>query len=226
MLIARGIRPDEQLMAMAIKHNITLLSTEQRTSTITSGIITYLKDALAPRVTRHGVLVEVYGEGILLLGESGVGKSETALELIQKGHRLVADDRIDLYQHDDDTLMGEAPSILRHLIEIRGIGIMDVMTLFGAGAVKQSNEVNLIVNLELWTKEKKFERLGSDEELVTILDVQIPKISVPVKTGRNLAIIVEMAAMNYRAKTMGYNAAETFERNLENLIKENSRKEL
>ena len=122
--------------------------------------------------------------------------------------------------------MGEAPSILRHLIEIRGIGIMDVMTLFGAGAVKQSNEVNLIVNLELWTKEKKFERLGSDEELVTILDVQIPKISVPVKTGRNLAIIVEMAAMNYRAKTMGYNAVETFERNLENLIKENSRKEL
>lgn len=225
-IVARRIEPPIELIKACQEAGIPLLQATSKTTRVSSNVTNFLESRLAERISMHGVLVDVFGMGVMITGDSGVGKSETALELIQKGHRLVADDRIDLYQHDDDTLMGEAPSILRHLIEIRGIGIMDVMTLFGAGAVKQSNEVNLIVNLELWTKEKKFERLGSDEELVTILDVQIPRISVPVKTGRNLAIIVEMAAMNYRAKTMGYNAAETFERNLENLIKENSRKEL
>ncbi|MDE1547723.1 HPr(Ser) kinase/phosphatase [Jeotgalibaca caeni] len=224
-IISRKMEPPVELVKACQEAGIPILQAQSKTTRISSNVTNFLESRLAERVSMHGVLVDVFGMGVMITGDSGVGKSETALELIQKGHRLVADDRIDLYQHDEDTLMGEAPPILRHLIEIRGIGIMDVMTLFGAGAVKQSNEVNVIVNLEMWTQEKKFERLGSTEEMVNILDVKIPKITVPVKTGRNLAIIVEMAAMNYRAKTMGYNAAETFERNLDNLIKENSRQE-
>lgn len=225
-IVARRIEPPIELVKACQEAGIPLLQAQSKTTRVSSNVTNLLESRLAERISMHGVLVDVHGIGVMIVGDSGVGKSETALELIQKGHRLVADDRIDLYQHDEDTLMGEAPAILRHLIEIRGIGIMDVMTLFGAGAVKQSNAVNLIVNLELWAKEKKYERLGSDETLETILDVSVPKITVPVKTGRNLAIIVEMAAMNYRAKSMGYNASETFERNLENLIKENTRKEL
>ena len=225
-IVARRIEPPIELVKACQEAGIPLLQAQSKTTRVSSNVTNLLESRLAERISMHGVLVDVHGIGVMIVGDSGVGKSETALELIQKGHRLVADDRIDLYQHDEDTIMGEAPAILRHLIEIRGIGIMDVMTLFGAGAVKQSNAVNLIVNLELWAKEKKYERLGSDETLETILDVPVPKITVPVKTGRNLAIIVEMAAMNYRAKSMGYNASETFERNLENLIKENTRKEL
>ncbi|AQS52434.1 HPr kinase/phosphorylase [Jeotgalibaca dankookensis] len=225
-IVARRIEPPIELVKACQEAGIPLLQAQSKTTRVSSNVTNLLESRLAERISMHGVLVDVHGIGVMIVGDSGVGKSETALELIQKGHRLVADDRIDLYQHDEDTLMGEAPAILRHLIEIRGIGIMDVMTLFGAGAVKQSNAVNLIVNLELWAKEKKYERLGSDETLETILNVPVPKITVPVKTGRNLAIIVEMAAMNYRAKSMGYNASETFERNLENLIKENTRKEL
>lgn len=225
-IVARRIEPPIELVKACQEAGIPLLQAQSKTTRVSSNVTNLLESRLAERISMHGVLVDVHGIGVMIVGDSGVGKSETALELIQKGHRLVADDRIDLYQHDEDTLMGEAPAILRHLIEIRGIGIMDVMTLFGAGAVKQANAVNLIVNLELWAKDKKYERLGSDETLETILDVPVPKITVPVKTGRNLAIIVEMAAMNYRAKSMGYNASETFERNLENLIKENTRKEL
>lgn len=225
-IVARRIEPPIELVKACQEAGIPLLQAQSKTTRVSSNVTNLLESRLAERISMHGVLVDVHGIGVMIIGDSGVGKSETALELIQKGHRLVADDRIDLYQHDEDTLMGEAPAILRHLIEIRGIGIMDVMTLFGAGAVKQANAVNLIVNLELWAKDKKYERLGSDETLETILDVPVPKITVPVKTGRNLAIIVEMAAMNYRAKSMGYNASETFERNLENLIKENTRKEL
>lgn len=224
-IISRNMEAPVELVKACQEAGIPLLQAQSKTTRVSSNITNFLESRLAERISMHGVLVDVFGMGVMITGDSGVGKSETALELIQKGHRLVADDRIDLYQHDEDTLMGESPPILRHLIEIRGIGIMDVMTLFGAGAVKQSNEVNLIVNLSLWAKDKKFERLGSTEEMVNILDVQVPKITVPVKTGRNLAIIVEMAAMNFRAKTMGYNAAETFERNLDLLIKENSKEE-
>ncbi|APZ49416.1 HPr kinase/phosphorylase [Jeotgalibaca sp. PTS2502] len=224
-IISRNMEAPFELVKACQEAGIPLLQAQSKTTRVSSNVTNFLESRLAERVSMHGVLVDVFGMGVMITGDSGVGKSETALELIQKGHRLVADDRIDLYQHDEDTLMGESPPILRHLIEIRGIGIMDVMTLFGAGAVKQSNEVNLIVNLSLWAKDKKFERLGSTEEMVNILDVQVPKITVPVKTGRNLAIIVEMAAMNFRAKTMGYNAAETFERNLDLLIKENSKEE-
>lgn len=224
-IVTRKMEPPVELIKACQESGVPLLQAQSKTTRVSSKVTNFLESRLAERVSMHGVLVDVFGMGVMITGDSGVGKSETALELIQKGHRLVADDRVDLYQYDEETLMGEAPGILRHLIEIRGIGIMDVMTLFGAGAVKQSNEVNLIVNLELWTQEKKFERLGSSEEVVNILDVPIPKITIPVKTGRNLAIIVEIAAMNFRAKTMGYNAAETFERNLDLLIKENSQKE-
>lgn len=224
-IVSRKMEPPVELIKACQEAGIPILQAQSKTTRVSSNVTNFLESRLAERISMHGVLVDVFGMGVMITGDSGVGKSETALELIQKGHRLVADDRIDLYQHDEDILMGESPPILRHLIEIRGIGIMDVMTLFGAGAVKQSNEVNLIVNLEMWTKEKKFERLGSTEEMVNILDVKIPKVTVPVKTGRNLAIIVEMAAMNYRAKTMGYNAAETFERNLDKLIQENSKLE-
>lgn len=222
-IVSRKIDPPIELIKSCQEAGIPLLQASSKTTRVSSNVTNFLESRLAERVSMHGVLVDVFGMGVMITGDSGVGKSETALELIQKGHRLVADDRVDLYQHDEETLMGEAPGILRHLIEIRGIGIMDVMTLFGAGAVKQSNEVNLIVNLEIWTQEKKFERLGSSEEVVNILDVPVPKITIPVKTGRNLAIIVEIAAMNFRAKTMGYNAAETFEHNLELLIQENSK---
>lgn len=223
-VIGRRLPAPSELTKAAQEAGIPILSAQSRTTRVSSNITNFLEGKLAERVSMHGVFVDVFGMGVMITGDSGVGKSETALELIQKGHRLVADDRVDLYQHDENTLIGEAPGILRHLIEIRGIGIIDVMTLFGAGAVKQANEVNLIVNLELWSKDKKFERLGSTEEIVNILEVGIPKITIPVKTGRNLAIIIEVAAMNFRAKTMGYNAAETFERNLEALIKENTQK--
>ncbi len=224
-IISRNMDAPVELVKACQEAGIPILQAQSKTTRVSSNITNFLESRLAERISMHGVLVDVFGMGVMITGDSGVGKSETALELIQKGHRLVADDRIDLYQHDEETLMGESPPILRHLIEIRGIGIMDVMTLFGAGAVKKTNEVNLIVNLEMWAKDKKFERLGSTEEMVDILDVKIPKVTVPVKTGRNLAIIVEMAAMNYRAKTMGYNAAETFESNLDQLIKDNSQRD-
>ena len=224
-VIGRRLEAPAELVKAAQEAGIPILSAQSRTTRVSSNITNFLEGKLAERVSMHGVLVDVFGMGVMITGDSGVGKSETALELIQKGHRLVADDRVDLYQQDDNTLIGEAPSILRHLIEIRGIGIIDVMTLFGAGAVKQTNEVNLIVNLEIWSKEKKFERLGSTEELMNILEVDVPRITIPVKTGRNLAIIIEVAAMNFRAKTMGYNAAETFEKNLEALIEENKLRE-
>ena len=184
----------------------------------------YLESRLAPRMSMHGVLVDVYGIGMLITGESGVGKSETALELVQKGHRLVADDRVELYQHDELTLVGEAPEILNNLIEIRGIGIVDVMTLFGAGAILDSKQVDLLVHLENWTPDKQYDRLGGAAEPTEIMGVTIPKMRIPVKTGRNVSIILEVAAMNFRAKKMGYDATKTFEERLGQLIAENSQR--
>jgi len=170
----------------------------------------------------HGVLVDIYGVGVLITGDSGVGKSETALELVKRGHRLIADDRVEVYQQDEQTLIGEAPAILSHLLEIRGIGIIDVMNLFGAGAVRSETDIELIVHLEAWTRDKKFDRLGNNSETQKIFDVEIPKISIPVKTGRNLAIIIEAPAMNFRARSMGYDATKVFDQNLNRLIKKNS----
>lgn len=221
-LVSRGLLPPKELIQATTEKGIPLLSSPQSTTRLSSNVTNFLEAELAERISMHGVLVDIYGMGVMITGDSGVGKSETALELIKRGHRLVADDRIELYVIDDKKVVGEPPEILSHLMEIRGIGIIDVVNLFGVGSIRLSKVVNLVVNLELWDKEKTYDRLGSGEEKQRILEVDVPKISIPVRTGRNLAIIIESAAMNTRAKIMGYNATETFERNLEKLIKKNS----
>lgn len=218
-LVSRGLLPPKELIQATTEKGIPLLSSPQSTTRLSSNVTNFLEAELAERISMHGVLVDIYGMGVMITGDSGVGKSETALELIKRGHRLVADDRIELYVIDDKKVVGEPPEILSHLMEIRGIGIIDVVNLFGVGSIRLSKVVNLVVNLELWDKEKTYDRLGSGEEKQRILEVDVPKISIPVRTGRNLAIIIESAAMNTRAKIMGYNATETFERNLEKLIK-------
>ena len=172
-----------------------------------SALIVYLKNALAPRVTRHGVLVEIYGEGVLLLGDSGVGKSETAIELVKRGHRLIADDAVEIKRVSDKTLVGTAPEVIRHFIELRGVGIINARRIFGMGAVKMTEKIDMVVQLEPWDNEKVYDRLGLDNEYVEILGINIPLTVVPVKPGRNLSIIIEAAAMNNRQKKMGYNAA-------------------
>ena len=210
MLIARGIQPDDVLLSMAKKHNITLLSTQERTSTITSGIITYLKNALAPRISRHGVLVETYGEGVLIIGESGIGKSEAALELVKRGHRLIADDAVEIMKISANSLLGTSPELIRNYIELRGIGIINVAKLFGIGAIKKNNEINLVVNIVPWNTHENYDRLGLEDHYTEILGVNVPMYTIPITPGRNLAMIIEVAAMNNRQRRMGYNAALEF----------------
>lgn len=221
-VVSRKLTPPEELVTVALEAKIPILQASSRTTHVSSSVTNYLESRLAERMSMHGVLVDVFGIGLLITGESGVGKSETALELVQKGHRLVADDRVELYQHDELTLVGEAPEILNNLIEIRGIGIVDVMTLFGAGAILDSKQVDLLVHLENWTPDKQYDRLGGMQETVEIMGVSIPKIRIPVKTGRNVSIILEVASMNFRAKKMGFDATKTFEQRLNQLIAENS----
>lgn len=220
-VVSRGMKPMDELVEVALQKEIPILVSSLSTSRLSGIISNYLEDCLASRESIHGVLVDVYGLGVLIQGDSGIGKSETGLELIKKGHRLVADDRVDVYRQDERTLIGEAPKILENLMEIRGIGIIDVMTLFGASAVRSNAEVQLVVYLENWDKTKQFDRLGGNEERIDLAGVSIPKISIPVSTGRNLAIIIEVAAMNFRAKTMGFDATKTFETNLSTLIADN-----
>lgn len=208
VVVARGLEIFPEMIAAANKHNIPVLRTEDITSRFLSGVIRYLNVQLAPRITKHGVLVEVYGEGILILGESGAGKSETALELVKRGHRLVADDVVEIRKVSDRTLVGTAPDIIRHFIEIRGIGILDVKNLYGVGSVKMTENINLVINLEIWDEKKNYDRLGLVDEYTEILGLSIPSLNIPVRPGRNLAIIVEVAAMNNRQKKMGYNAAK------------------
>ena len=210
LLIARNIEPDRQCLEMAKKHDVTLLRSQEATSTIVSAIISYLKDALAPRITRHGVLVEVYGEGLLLIGDSGIGKSEAAVELLKRGHRLIADDAVEIRKISTSSLVGTAPSLIRNYIELRGIGIINVAKLFGMGAVKAENEVNLIVNIVPWKNQEVYDRLGLEEQFMDILGVKIPMNTIPITPGRNLAVILEVAAMNNRQRKMGYNAALEF----------------
>ena len=210
ILIARGIEPDPLCLEMARKHNVTVLRTNEPTSTIISGIITYLRAELAPRITRHGVLVEVYGEGILLLGESGIGKSEAAVELLKRGHRLIADDAVEIRKISGNMLMGTAPELIRNYIELRGIGIVNVAKLFGMGAVRSENEINLVVNIVPWKTNQPYDRLGLDEQYMEILGVKVPMNTIPITPGRNLAVILEVAAMNNRQRKMGYNAALEF----------------
>lgn len=221
-VISTNLPVPKELQTAAEAANIPILGTHLTSSQILSNMTSYLLGRLAPRKSMHGVLVDINGVGVLITGDSGVGKSETALELVRRGHRLVADDRVEVYARDEQTLIGTAPAILKHLMEIRGIGIIDVSTLYGTGAIMPDDHIDLIVHLETWTPDAKFDRLGDRGDTQTIQGVIIPKVSVPVKTGRNLAIIIESAAMNYRAETMGYDATETFDRNLNQLIKENS----
>ena len=210
LIIARNTPPDDQCMEMAKKHNITILRSPEATSTLVSTIITYLKAALAPRITRHGVLVEVYGEGILLIGDSGIGKSEAAVELLKRGHRLIADDAVEIKKVSEDSLVGTAPELIRNYIELRGIGIVNVAKLFGMGAVRGENEINLVVKIVPWNTLEVYDRLGLEEQYMEILGVKIPMNTIPITPGRNLAMILEVAAMNNRQKKMGYNAALEF----------------
>ena len=210
LLIARNIEPHPECLRMAQKHNVTILRSTEPTSTVISAIIAYLKSALAPRITRHGVLMEVYGEGLLLIGESGIGKSEAAVELLKRGHRLIADDAVEIKKIAKNALVGTAPNLIRNYIELRGIGIINVAKLFGMGAVKAENEINLVVNIVPWNTQEAYDRLGLEEQYMDILGVQIPMNTIPITPGRNLAVILEVAAMNNRQRKMGYNAALEF----------------
>ena len=224
LLVARNFWLDEECLEMARKHNVTVLRTKEATSTIVSAIITYLKAALAPRITRHGVLMEVYGEGVLLTGDSGIGKSEAAVELLKRGHRLIADDAVEIKRVAVKSLVGTAPNLIRNYIELRGIGIINVAKLFGIGAIKADNEINLVVNIVPWNTHENYDRLGLEDQYTDILGVQIPMNIIPITPGRNLAVILEVAAMNNRQRRMGYNAAlefteqinKHFEQNMEN----------
>ena len=199
---------------LAEKYGVPLMRTSMRTSEFMAALIAYLNVALGPRITRHGVLVEVYGEGILLLGDSGVGKSETAIELLKRGHRLIADDAVEIKKVSATTLVGRAPEIIRHYVELRGVGIVDVRRLFGMGAVKESEKVDLVINLEEWDNSKMYDRLGLDEQTTNILGIDVPSITLPVSSGRNLSVGIEVAAMNNRQKRMGYNTAKEFNKRL------------
>lgn len=214
MVITRDMEPPEEMMELVKKYNVPFMRTHLSTSRFVSAVIAYLNVQLAPRIAMHGVLVEVYGEGILLLGDSGVGKSETAIELVKRGHRLVADDAVEIKRVSDTTLVGAAPSIIRHFVELRGIGIIDVKMIFGMGAIKESEKIDMIINLELWKDKKQYDRLGLNTEYDTILGIEVPALTIPVKPGRNLAVVVEVAAMNHRQKKMGYNAAEALNERL------------
>ena len=218
VIVTRGLEPFPEMVESAKKHNVPLMRTDWSTSRFVSAIILYLNVALAPMVQMHGVLVEVYGEGILLLGESGVGKSEAAMELVKRGHRLVADDAVEIKRVSNKSLVGSAPEIIRHFIELRGIGIIDVKRIFGMGSVKDTENIDLVINLENWREGKTYDRLGIDNEVTDILGLKVPSITIPIKPGRNLAIIIEVAAMNQRQRKMGYNAAkELNERLLEQM---------
>ncbi|RMC24989.1 MULTISPECIES: HPr(Ser) kinase/phosphatase [unclassified Lactobacillus] len=223
--VSRSLRVPQELVVAAEAAKIPILSVSESTTYISSILTEYLRERLAIRETIHGVMVEVKGLGILLTGDSGVGKSETALGLIRRGHRLIADDRVDAYQQDTETVMGEPPQILKHIMEIRGIGIINVMELFGVGAVKNRGPIQLVIKLVNWDNNANYDRLGFEESSRDICNVEVPQITIPVKVGRNMEDIIEVAAMNFRAKKMGYNATKTFDDNLTALIAQNSKKD-
>lgn len=208
VIICREIEPSNVILESAKLHKVSIFATDENTSDLTAQLVQYLNRELAPRITRHGVLVEVYGEGCLLTGDSGVGKSETAIELIKRGHRLVADDAVEILRTSANTLIGQSPQNIRHFIELRGIGIINARQLFGMGAVKLSEKIDMVVNLELWDNTKVYDRMGLENQYMDILGVEVPALTIPVKPGRNLAVIIEVAAMNNRQKKMGYNAAK------------------
>lgn len=210
IIITRDLPVPEGLVEIASEKDFPILRTSISTTRFNSKLTNYLEAELAPTQAMHGVLIDVYGVGILIVGNSGIGKSETALELVKRGHRLIADDLVEIKQTADNELIGTAPELIRHLLEIRGLGIINVMTLFGAGAVRIHKKVTLVIKLEMWEQEKNYERLGIDEEKMKIMETELPLITIPVRPGRNLAIIIEVAAMDYRLKIMGYHAAKDF----------------
>ena len=221
LIIARDLEVPEEMLLAAEEKQIAILSSRVPTSRLSGELSSYLDSLLAERMSVHGVLMDIYGMGVLIQGDSGIGKSETGLELVKRGHRLVADDRVDVFARDEMTLWGEPAEILRHMLEIRGVGIIDVMSLYGASAVKDSSQVQIAVYLENYTKEQTYDRLGNNAEEIEFCGVTIPRIRIPVKTGRNISVVIEAAAMNYRAKEMGYDATKTFEDRLTQLIDQN-----
>ena len=214
VVLCRSFDPFEEMLISAREHNVPILSTKEQTSDFIANLVAFLNVELAPRITRHGVLVEVYGEGILLVGDSGVGKSETAIELVKRGHRLIADDAVEIRRVSNKTLVGSAPANIRHFIELRGVGIINARRIFGMGAIKMTEKLDLVINLELWDPDKVYDRMGMNEEYVDLLGIKVATTTIPVKPGRNLAIIIEVAAMNNRQKKMGYNAAQELLHNL------------
>lgn len=207
LIITRELPYFPEMLELATEFEVPLLRSKESTSNFIAGLIAFLNLTLAPRITRHGVLIEIYGEGVFITGESGVGKSETAIELVKRGHRLVADDAVEIRKVSNISLVGSSPDNIRHFLELRGIGIINARRLFGIGAVKMTEKIDLVVELEQWNSEKIYDRMGVDTEFVNILGVKIPSLTIPVKPGRNLAVILEVAAMNNRQKKMGYNAA-------------------
>ena len=221
VVVARGLEIPEEMLQAAKENGVAVLQGRNSTSSLSGDMSWYLNSQLAERTSVHGVLVDIYGMGVLIQGDSGIGKSETALELVKRGHRLVADDREDVYAKDEGTLWGEPAEILLHLLEIRGVGIIDVMSLYGASAVRDSSQVQLCICLEHFENDEVFDRLGNSNEEIELQGVKIPRIRIPVKTGRNVSVVIEAAAMNYRAKQMGYDATKTFKDRLTDLISKN-----
>ncbi len=214
VIFARGIQPSEIFMEVAQSYEVPVFSSDDATSSVVAALVSFLNVELAPRVTRHGVLVEVYGEGIFIVGDSGVGKSETAIELVKRGHRMIADDAVEIRRVSAKTLVGSAPVNIRHFSEIRGIGIVNVASLFGMGAVKPTEKIDFIVNLESWDETKSYDRMGLNRDYTEILGLKIPVLTIPVRQGRNLAVIIEVAAMNNRQKASGNDAALDLMKNL------------
>lgn len=220
IIVTRELEVPKELIEACEREAVPLMRSRQKTTRFSGRLTNFLESKLAPTTAVHGVLIDIYGVGVLITGKSGVGKSETALELVKRGHRLVADDCVEIRQEDEDTLIGNSPELIEHLLEIRGLGIINVMTLFGAGAVRSHKRITLVINLELWDQNKQYDRLGLDEEKMRIIDTDLTKLTVPVRPGRNLAVIIEVAAMNFRLKRMGVNAAEQFTNRLADVIEE------
>lgn len=214
LVLTRSLEAFPELMEIAPNYDIPIFRSEESTSVFIAKLLAFLNLQLAPRITRHGVLIEIYGEGVMIMGESGVGKSETAIELVKRGHRLIADDAVEIRKASNITLVGSSPDNIRHFMELRGIGIVNARQLFGIGSVKMSTKIDMVVEMELWNPEKTYDRMGVDTHYMTILGVKVPLLNIPVKPGRNLAVILEVAAMNNRQKKMGYNAAKDLLRQL------------
>ncbi|ADP34000.1 HPr kinase/phosphorylase [Bacillus atrophaeus] len=225
IILSRDMQIPSELIEASETNGVPVLRSPLKTTRLSSRLTNFLESKLAPTTAIHGVLVDIYGVGVLITGKSGVGKSETALELVKRGHRLVADDCVEIRQEDQDTLVGNAPDLIEHLLEIRGLGIINVMTLFGAGAVRSNKRITIVMNLELWEQGKQYDRLGLEEETMKIIDTDITKLTIPVRPGRNLAVIIEVAAMNFRLKRMGLNAAEQFTSKLADVIEDGEQDE-